>query len=229
MSKRLFITGTSTAIGKTYISSLICKKLNRIYSVAYYKAAMSGSGNFGHGEKNLMAQDAFDVKYTADLIQNIDDMCRFVYKHPFSPHLCAVIEKNPFNMDEAVDGFFKMDKRYKFTVIEGTGGIICPLSIDKDKKELLPTFIKKIDAPVLIVADSGLGTINHTYLTYYYLKKHGFKIKAVILNNFDETNLVHLDNLKTLKEITTVSKFFYVKKDQEDLHIPIETLVELFE
>ena len=44
MSKRLFITGTGTDVGKTYVTGLILKKLHEQYeNVAYYKAAMSGN------------------------------------------------------------------------------------------------------------------------------------------------------------------------------------------
>ena len=65
-------------------------------------------------------------------------------------------------------------------VVEGCGGIICPLRFD-DKKIMLTDIIKLLNLPIIIVADGGLGTINDTVLTAEYAKSQGFSIRGIIL------------------------------------------------
>ena len=93
MSKSLFVTGTGTDIGKTYITGLILKKLNAITnSAAYYKAAMSGNERDASGE--LIPGDAVYVKNISGIDQPLEDMCPYVYENAYSPHLASRIEGN---------------------------------------------------------------------------------------------------------------------------------------
>ena len=80
MSKGLFITGTGTDLGKTYIAGLIVKKLaDEKQSAAYYKAAMSGNDRRADG--SLIPGDALFVQKTAGISQPLEEMCPYVYEH----------------------------------------------------------------------------------------------------------------------------------------------------
>lgn len=83
MGKQLFITGTGTDVGKTYISALILKKFreNNI-NTAYYKAAMSG--NERHADGTLIPGDAQFVKSISGITQPLEEMCR-MYTRPLYP------------------------------------------------------------------------------------------------------------------------------------------------
>ena len=73
MSKSIFITGTGTDIGKTYVSALIVKKLRqRGNKSAYYKAAMSGNDRRADG--SLIPGDALFVKEMSGISQSLDDL-----------------------------------------------------------------------------------------------------------------------------------------------------------
>ena len=88
MSKAVFITGTGTDIGKTYLSGLIVKKLAQAgKNPAYYKAAMSG--NIRCYDGSLIAGDASYVKYISGTEQPIDSMCPYIYENALSPHLAS--------------------------------------------------------------------------------------------------------------------------------------------
>ena len=98
MSKGLFITGTGTDLGKTYIAGLIVKKLaDAKQSAAYYKAAMSGNDRRADG--SLIPGDALFVQKTAGISQPLEEMCPYVYEHAYSPHLASRIEGHPVQMD----------------------------------------------------------------------------------------------------------------------------------
>ena len=79
MSKTLFVIGTGTDIGKTYISGLIVKKLRESGSrAAYYKAAMSGNERRADG--SLIPGDALFVKEVSGISQPLEEMCPYIYE-----------------------------------------------------------------------------------------------------------------------------------------------------
>ena len=83
MSKALFITGTGTDIGKTYVAGLIVKKIAQAgKSAAYYKAAMSGNNRRADG--SLIPGDALFVKQTSGIQQPIAEMCPYIYENAWS-------------------------------------------------------------------------------------------------------------------------------------------------
>ena len=100
MSKAVFITGTGTDIGKTYLSGLIVKKLAQAgKNPAYYKAAMSGNDRRTDG--SLIPGDALFVKEMSGIPQSLDDMCPYVYENAWSPHLSIL---QGATMSENIEG-----------------------------------------------------------------------------------------------------------------------------
>ena len=96
MSKNLFITGTGTGIGKTYVTGLIVKKLqDNTVNSAYYKAAMSGNDRRADGV--LIPGDALHVKTVSGIKQPLEEMCPYLYETAVSPHLAARIEGRPIH------------------------------------------------------------------------------------------------------------------------------------
>lgn len=88
MNKGLFITGTGTDIGKTYVTALLVKKLHDSgYDTAYFKAAVSENRRDDIGR--LIPGDAAYVKEISGISQPIDSMCPYVYEAAVSPHLAS--------------------------------------------------------------------------------------------------------------------------------------------
>ncbi len=226
MSKSLFITGTGTDIGKTYVSALIVKKLHEIGKrVAYFKVAMSG--NTKDENNNLVAGDAHYVKTIARVNQSLDEMCPYIYENAFSPHLAAQIEGNFVDMNVVKNRFYDLCKNYEYITIEGAGGIICPLRFDKEKIYAID-IIKQLDLACIIVTDSGLGTINSTVLTADYVKRQNIRIQGIIFNNFQSGNLIHEDNKKMCEQLTGISVLACIKPNASDLDIDSKLLESLY-
>ena len=98
MSRNIFITGTGTDVGKTYVTGLIVKKLRESGAdAAYYKAAMSGNERRPDG--SLIPGDALQVKNMSGIRQSLEEMCPYVYETAVSPHLASRIEGNPVRME----------------------------------------------------------------------------------------------------------------------------------
>lgn len=198
MAKALFITATGTDIGKTYVSALICKQMKEEgFDIGYYKAALSGSND-------ITDSDAWYVKEKANLTDSYEEMVSYTYKHAYSPHLAAQIEGNPPDMKVIKKSYKNISKNHEYMIVEGSGGIICPIRYDDDKKIFLEDIIKELDLPCLIVADAGLGTINSAVLTIEYMKSKKIKIKGIILNRFEEANVMHEDNKEMIEKITNI-------------------------
>ena len=220
MAKALFITGTGTDVGKTYVSALIAKQLkDEGLDIGYYKAALSGSNE-------ITDSDAWYVKEKANLTDSYDEMVSYTYKHAYSPHLASQIEGNPVEMKVIKEAYKDISKRHDYMIVEGSGGIICPIRYDKDKKIFLEDIIKELDIPSVIIADAGLGTINSTVLTIEYMMKRKLKINGVILNKFEISNVMHEDNKQMIEEMTDIKVVGIVNTENI---LKIDNLISLFE
>ncbi|MBW5392928.1 dethiobiotin synthase [Brachyspira pilosicoli] len=198
MAKAIFITATGTDIGKTYVSGLIAKHIkDKGLNIGYYKAALSGSND-------IKDSDAWYVKQQADLPDSYDEMVSYTYKHAYSPHLAAQIEGNPPDIKIIKNAYKDISKKHDYMIVEGSGGIICPIRYDNNQKIFLEDIIKELNIPSLIIADAGLGTINSTVLTIEYMRSKNLKINGVILNRFEMANKMHEDNQKMVEEMTGV-------------------------
>lgn len=198
MAKAIFITATGTDIGKTYVSGLIAKHMkDKGLNIGYYKAALSGSND-------IKDSDAWYVKQQADLLDSYDEMVSYTYKHAYSPHLAAQIEGNPPDIKIIKNAYKDISKKHDYMIVEGSGGIICPIRYDNNQKIFLEDIIKELNIPSIIIADAGLGTINSTVLTIEYMRSKNLKINGVILNRFEAENEMHNDNKKMIEDMTGV-------------------------
>lgn len=227
MSKNLFVTGTGTDVGKTYITGLIIKRLQEsCKNVAYYKAAMSGNERQTNG--NLIPGDALHVKNISKIRQPLEEMCPYIYETAVSPHLASKIENNPIEFEHTLEKFDELCKQYDYITAEGSGGIVCPLRFDT-QKIFLKDFITATKMGCLIIAHAGLGTINAVVLTVEYMKSHHIPIKGIILNYYEQGNLLHEDNKFMCEQITGIKVLACVKKGDTKLDIPIEVLKSLYQ
>lgn len=227
MSKGLFITGTGTDVGKTYITGLLLKKLNDAgFNSAYYKAAMSGNEKDENGD--LIPGDATFVKNISGISQDVKTMCPYIYETAVSPHLASKIEGSPVELDVVEDNYKRLASQYDYIITEGSGGIICPLRYD-NKHYLLEDVIKLLDLPCLVIADAGLGTINNVVLTIDYMKTRNIAVKGIIFNRFHPGDVMEEDNKKMCEAYTGVPVIAGVKNDSIEIELDGIFLASLFE
>lgn len=227
MSKKLFITGTGTDVGKTFVTGLILKKLKENgINGAYYKAAMSG--NLRRTDGSLIPGDAFYVKTASGIKQPLEEMCPYIYETAVSPHLASKLEGNPVDLEQVRKGLDAVCEKYDYVTAEGSGGILCPLRFDEQTIQL-EDFIKAGNFSCLLVADAGLGTINAVVLTAEYMKSHHIPVKGIIFNHYEYGNMLHEDNLYMCEQMTGLKVFACVKDGDTDLELPFEVLESLYE
>lgn len=227
MSKGIFITGTGTDIGKTYVTGLIVKKLAQAgCKPAYYKAAMSGNNRRPDG--SLIPGDALFVKECAGIEQDLDSMCHYVYENAYSPHLASRIEGHPVEMQVVRQGFYALVPQYDYITVEGSGGILCPICFDEAKIQL-EDVIRDLHLSCIMIADAGLGTINNVVLTYEYMKAHNLPVKGVIFNNYHPGNVMEDDNIRMCQYMTNLPVLAKVQPGDTQLDIDVELLKNLYD
>lgn len=227
MSKGIFITGTGTDIGKTYVTGLIVKKLAQAgCKPAYYKAAMSGNDRRADG--SLIPGDALFVKKCAGIEQDLDSMCHYVYENAYSPHLASRIEGHPVEMQVVRTGFYSLIPKYDYITMEGSGGILCPICFDEAKIQL-EDVIKDLHLASIMIADAGLGTINSVVLTYEYMNSHELPLKGIIFNNYHPGSVMEDDNIRMCQYMTGLPVLAKVQRGDTDLDIDVELLKSLYD
>ena len=227
MSKAVFLTGTGTDIGKTYISGLIVKKLAEAgKNPAYYKAAMSGNDRRADG--SLIPGDALFVQKTSGISQPLEEMCPYVYENAWSPHLASRVEGNPVDLEVVRKGFLETADKYDFITMEGSGGILCPLCFD-ERRIQLEDVIREFELSSILVADAGLGTINSVVLTVEYMKAHSLPIKGIIFNHYHPGNIMEDDNIFMCEHMTGLPVIAKVQDDATELETDADVLSALYD
>ncbi|MGN0350326.1 MAG: dethiobiotin synthase [Roseburia sp.] len=227
MSKKIFVTGTGTDVGKTFVTALMVKKLKeKGVNASYYKAAMSGNDRDEQGK--LIPGDAMYVKNIAGIEQPIEEMCPYIYENAYSPHLASRIEGNPVQLSVVKKGFERVAEKYDYVAMEGSGGILCPICFDEAKIQL-EDVIKELKLSCVIVADAGLGTINNVGLTVSYMREKQIPIKGIIFNHFHPGNVMEEDNLKMCEYLTGIPVIACVKDGDTELEIDSEKLKAIYE
>lgn len=226
MSKGLFVTGTGTDVGKTYVTALMVKKLKEDGWIAgYYKAALSGAKRC---KDNLLPEDAAYVCQVAGIEQTPNNMVSYIYEHALSPHLAAKLEGNPVNKVIVLGQYIEQSKWYDYITVEGSGGIVCPIRYDEKEHIFLEDIVKMLELECVIVADAGLGTINSVVLTVSYMRQKEIGIKGILLNHFHPGDVMEEDNWKMIEELTRIPVVGWVGDDDTELHMEGIQLEDLY-
>ena len=209
MTKCIFVTATGTDIGKTYVSALIVKNMReKGFNCGYYKPVLSG-----------YTKEQNDCKYVievAGLKEQDTDCLTYCFDEAVSPHLAAKRTGTRISKEKILDDFKTKKQKYDYLLIEGAGGITCPL--DLDNNYLLNNLIKDMETEIIVIADGGLGTINSVLLTCEYAKNNGINVNGIILNNYKD-NFMYEDNKNVIEKLTGVKVIATVKCNDKNIDV----------
>lgn len=159
--EKFFVTGTDTGIGKTVISAMLMSALD----ATYWKPIQAGLEE---------ETDTEFVQRTAGIPEDRIVPERYRLKTPMSPHGAADIDGIEIHLSD-----FKLPEfKTKHLVVEGAGGLWVPINWKQSVLDL----IEELALPVLLVARSELGTLNHTLLSLEALRRRNIDVFGVILN-----------------------------------------------
>ena len=176
MNRSYFITATDTGAGKTIVTSSIARALRlRGVDVGVMKPVESGCVD---KDGALVPEDALALKEASGSTDSIEEICPYRLPLPLSPHLAARRAGVEIDFGALLSGFRKLSGRHDLMLVEGAGGLLTPLTDELTIADLA----MKLQLPVIIVAASKLGVINHTLLTIEAVQRRGLEVGAVILN-----------------------------------------------
>jgi dethiobiotin synthetase len=176
--KGLFVTGTDTDVGKTWITSLIARQLRAAeVRVGTYKPACSGS-EMDANETPLWA----DIEALAEATGrefSTERICPQRFTAPLAPPVAAAAEGRTIDAALLRSGIDWWRNEVDGLLVEGVGGLLCPLT----ETETIADFAVDLGFPVLVVSRPALGTINHTLLTLNVARQRGLNVVGVVLNH----------------------------------------------
>lgn len=186
-----FITGTDTAVGKTYVTALLLAEFRRrgLRAAAMKPIACGPDGR----------RDAEQYAAIMNHEQPLDILNPVYLRRPLAPYVAAKLEHRPINLRKIHSDFCLLTSEYSPVLVEGAGGLLVPIRRDYFVADLA----RDLGLPLLIVARLGLGTINHTLLTVRQAQASGLNIVGIILNDITggKRGVAEKTNIKVLPEL----------------------------
>lgn len=211
MTKKYFVAGTDTSIGKTYVAVGLLQLFNQLgLSTLGIKPVASGSiikSPQGTGNNDALAlKDSSSIKLPYELINP------FLFQEPIAPNIAAQRE----GVSLSVNGLTVACQPALTTpadviIIEGCGGWCVPLN----SKETMADFAKALQIPVILVVGIRLGCINHALLTMQSILAQGAKLQGWIANCFDPTAMVLDENIQTLNSLMPIPLIGVISRHQK--------------
>jgi dethiobiotin synthetase len=218
--KSIFITGTDTDVGKTYITAGIAVTLRKMgIDVGVMKPFAAGIA-----QKNGFKSEDIEILSKA---AKVNDPEKLVNPQFFpisaSPYTAWKKLKIKPKIPTILQSFRKLSNLHEMLLVEGMGGVMTPIL----NNYYVTNLIKDMKIPTIIVTRSKVGTVNHTIMTVKSCEKFKIPIKGIIINNFDKgysikqlkndleglTGVPVLGSIPFLKDLSDASLYRIFKKN----------------
>lgn len=220
MKRGYFITGTDTGVGKTFVTSIIAKVLTD----GGIDTGVMKPVETGCAVKNgrLVPNDALRLKESSGADDPIDIINPYRFVPPLAPNIAVRINGIKIDFRKVKDCYKTLLKAHEVVLVEGAGGILAPLTEEKTIADLA-LFLK---LPLIIVAPSRIGVINHTLLTVEYARKSDIPVKGIILNNpvapkKDQSRQFNRTEIERLADVPVLGEVPFVKAGHKKKRAPI--------
>lgn len=168
----LFVTGTDTGIGKTFVTSaLVSALVAQGIRVSVCKPLESGEGD-GPSDAELLWR-------AQGRTQKREDVCLYHFKNPVTPAVASAIEGIAVSGERVMKHLERLAAECDLLIVEGVGGLLSPLLAEYTLADLG----EKLSATFLLVVGSRLGAINHTSLTLEVLRARGLSVLGYVFND----------------------------------------------
>lgn len=205
MSKGLFITGTDTDCGKTYVTSLILRALRaeRVDAVGYKPICC--------GDRN----DAIEIVDASGDMVTADQVNPIWLKTPAAPHVASMFENCPIDTAALVAGQKALAAEHQVVVTEGVGGLLVPIA---GMEYTVAELAKEIGDPVILVVGNKLGALNHTLLTVEAMRSRGIEPAGLVFNNLvEELDTATITNKGIVEDMCGVEVITDVIREQREI------------
>jgi dethiobiotin synthetase len=177
--KGLFLTGTDTAVGKTFITAGIARCLRRQgRAVRVAKPVATGAAWV---EGRWRSEDTWQLAIAAGQETELAAITPWVFAEPVAPAVAARLQGRQLELRQMADAVRRVDAPEGVLLVEGVGGLLCPLT----ERETVADLVAELELPLVIVARNTLGVLNHTLLTLDAARQRGLAVAGVVVNTTD--------------------------------------------
>ncbi|AEI39178.1 dethiobiotin synthase [Paenibacillus mucilaginosus] len=208
MGKGLFVTGTDTEVGKTWVTSLLAAAAARRISLHnagqgtvlsnplhLWKPIQSGS------QPGDPRADSFRLLRGSGIEQTEEETVTYSLKAPLAPWMAARRAGTLIPWEELLAEGERKLASYPRLLVEGAGGLLVPLT----ERYTVADLAAAMGLPLLIVARTRLGTVNHTLLTIEAARQRGLRIAGVLLNGYPgDDDLALSETIEMIEQLGSV-------------------------
>jgi len=165
----LFLTGTDTGVGKTFVAALLTRALRA-----------AGLGTLAL--KPLCCGEREDVEIlraASGFVLTNDETNPVWLQAPAAPLVAANLENRILSLDALETWFRDLSQKYPSLLVEGAGGWLVPITPEKTLADLAA----RLALPIVPVVSNRLGCLNHTLLTLESIRARGLHCPGIILNH----------------------------------------------
>ncbi len=195
----IFVTGTDTGVGKSVVAAAICAALTgRGETVAAFKPVVTGLDETPPGgwppDHELLAAAGGGRQAPSEVTP-------YTFGRPVSPHYAAQLEGEPIDPRRIRAAAGSAARGADALVCEGVGGLLVPIALGYSVRDLAV----ELEMPALVVARSGLGTINHSLLTVEAARAAGLRVAGLVISPWPERpKPIEQSNRATVEELTRI-------------------------
>lgn len=190
--KTVFITGTDTGVGKTYVGRILVKALNKSGLVCVPRKPIETGCTLQNGE--LIPEDATLYAHATDDTVSLAEICPYRYEPPISPERAVRLTNDSVSVKDLAQAC-KLDAPADVLLVEGAGGFYSPLCTDGLNADLAQT----LKSDMLLIVHDRLGCINQALLAIEAIQRRKLTLLAVVLNQYREHEERAMDNLEDLQ------------------------------
>ena len=209
MNKKIFITGTNTEVGKTFITKNLIERIQlKGYSVSPYKPVETGCI-----KKSLTLIPRDSMIYFRAIHKKIalDQINPYRFLEPISPAAAIKRSKRKVTINDYLSKLKDLPNS-DLTIIEGAGGLCSPLAPDGYNIDL----IRKAKVSTVLVAKDEIGVINNVILSLSMLQKYKIKVLAIVLNRKVSSQPDGMNNYQEIKSLTKVPLIQILNKKEDN-------------
>ena len=202
--KGIFVTGTDTGAGKTYVSALVIQALRAegIDAVGYKPICCGGR------------EDAYTLLSASDDRLELDEVNPCYLRTAAVPYVAAMFENAELELEPLIEGYHKLAAKHEVVIVEGVGGWKVPIL----KDYMVADFAKELALPTILVVGNRLGALNQTLLSVDSMRAGGIEPAGLVFNHLDdELDTAAITNKGIAEDLTGVSVITDVIRGQESI------------
>jgi dethiobiotin synthetase len=211
--KGIFVTGTDTGAGKTYVSALVIQALRAegVDAVGYKPICCGGR------------EDAYTLLSASDDRLELDEVNPCYLRTAAAPYVAAMFENAELELEPLIQGYHQLAAKHEVVIVEGVGGWKVPIL----KDYMVADFAKELGLPTILVVGNRLGALNQTLLSVESMRATGVEPAGLVFNHLeDELDTAAITNKGIAEDLTGVPVLTDVIRGQESIEAwPFEELI----